>query len=40
MPIVKHNLVRQALKQTTSNHNETENNPYGVKEKIFSICNT
>lgn len=31
--LVKHNLVEQALKQATSNHNETENNPYGVEGK-------
>ncbi|EFM35535.1 bacteriocin-associated integral membrane protein [Streptococcus sp. oral taxon 071 str. 73H25AP] len=31
--LIKHNLVEQALKQATSNHNETENNPYGVEEK-------
>ena len=30
---IKHNLVEQALKQATSNHNETENNPYGVEGK-------
>ena len=31
--LIKHNLVEQALKQATSNHNETENNPYGVEGK-------
>lgn len=31
--LVKHNLVEQVLKQATSNHNETENNPYGVEGK-------
>ena len=31
--LIKHNLVVQALKQATSNHNETENNPYGVEGK-------
>ena len=31
--LVKHNLVEQALKQAPSNHNETENNPYGVEGK-------
>lgn len=31
--LIKHNLVDQALKQATSNHNETENNPYGVEGK-------
>ena len=31
--LIKHNLVEQALKQVTSNHNETENNPYGVEGK-------
>lgn len=31
--LVKHNLFEQALKQATSNHNETENNPYGVEGK-------
>ena len=31
--LIKHNLVEQALKQAISNHNETENNPYGVEGK-------
>jgi len=31
--LIKYNLVEQALKQATSNHNETENNPYGVEGK-------
>lgn len=31
--LINHNLVEQALKQATSNHNETENNPYGVEGK-------
>lgn len=31
--LIKHNLVEQALKQATSNHNETEDNPYGVEGK-------
>ena len=31
--LIKRNLVEQALKQATSNHNETENNPYGVEGK-------
>lgn len=31
--LIKHNIVEQALKQATSNHNETENNPYGVEGK-------
>ena len=31
--LIKHNLVEQDLKQATSNHNETENNPYGVEGK-------
>lgn len=31
--LIKHNLVEQALKQATSNHNKTENNPYGVEGK-------
>ena len=31
--LIKHNLVEQALKQATSNLNETENNPYGVEGK-------
>ncbi len=31
--LIKHNLVVQDLKQATSNHNETENNPYGVEGK-------
>lgn len=31
--LIEHNLVEQALKQATSNHNETENNPYGVEGK-------
>ena len=31
--LIKHNPVEQALKQATSNHNETENNPYGVEGK-------
>ena len=31
--LIKHNLFEQALKQATSNHNETENNPYGVEGK-------
>lgn len=31
--LIKHNLVEQALKQATSNHNETENTPYGVEGK-------
>jgi len=31
--LIKHNLVEQALKQATSNHNETKNNPYGVEGK-------
>ena len=31
--LIKHNLVEQALKQATSNHNETENNPYGMEGK-------
>ena len=31
--LIKHNLVEHALKQATSNHNETENNPYGVEGK-------
>ena len=31
--LIKQNLVEQALKQATSNHNETENNPYGVEGK-------
>ena len=31
--LIKHNLVEQALKQATSNYNETENNPYGVEGK-------
>ena len=33
--LIKHNLVEQALKQATSNHNETENNPYGVEGKYI-----
>ncbi|MHC4025279.1 DUF1430 domain-containing protein [Streptococcus sp. KHUD_018] len=31
--LIKYNLVEQALKQATSNHNETEDNPYGVEGK-------
>ncbi|MCY7070468.1 DUF1430 domain-containing protein [Streptococcus oralis] len=31
--LIRYNLVEQALKQATSNHNETEDNPYGVEGK-------
>ena len=29
--------MSKALKQATSNHNETENNPYGVEGKKYSL---